>query len=646
MDFELKQLKLLCRQSEEIISFSTDLSFFHGEMSAGKSTIPELVNYCLGGNLVYTTALREELVSLELEFSAGGIQFLIERSPEVATLIDVTWKGESQFGRATLPLQAKNDPVIEPDIFNFSDFMVKALGQPVIKVRKRTNDPESELERLSFRDMFKFIYLSQDDLDSSFFMLEQPIRAEKSKDALRFFTGLWNEKLNELEAQLSNLRQEQRSKREAVNQIAVFLQKFGFSSEKELENQINAAQNEQDELENAIERLQSEGIPDVSVDEENRLRISELSGRISSISESILELNERIHEQEALIAEFISMKFKAARTNAASQLLKGAQFHSCPSCGKNLSCVVENKDMCYLCKEDLSEHSGTSSLDIEVIDKDLNDRIDDLKRSVAKMKRSLDVQKRKEKELTEDRSETENKVLHLQRSTESEYIKRIREYESQSGAVRERSKFLTRVRAMPAEIDRILGEADALSTQIDEARRAISIEEGKLFEGDLNIKHLEDNFLSVLLAIKFPGVTEKDKVEINRKTWAVKILNGGRESVAYSFYDAGSGGKKVLFKISFALALHLTAALRDLPLPKLLIIDSSMKNIATDINPEIFEAFYRHLYYLMEHELQGWQVIIVDQTYKVPPETLEVVERYMTRDDKEHPPLISYYRGA
>ncbi len=646
MKLELKQLKLLCRQGEEIVPFSPDLSFFHGEMAAGKSSIPELVNYCLGGGLVYTTALREELVSLELEFSVGDTKILVERNPGVATLIDVTWEGEEQFGRATLPLQAKNDPVIEPDIFNFSDFMVKSLGQPIIKVRKRANDPESELERLSFRDMFRFVYLDQDDLDSSFFKLEQPIRAEKSKNVLRFFSGLWNEKLNELEAWLSNLRQEQRVKREAANQIAAFLQKFGFSSEEGLKTQINEALNEQERLDNSIEKLQSEGISGVSVDEENRLRIAELSGRISSISESISELNERIHEQESLIAEFVSMKFKAARTNAASELLKGAQFHSCPSCGKKVGHKVENEDECYLCKESVSENSSLSSFDIEVIDKDLNDRIDDLKRSVTKMKKSLDTQQRKEREFTEDRSELENKTLHLQKSTESEYIKRIRKYESQSGAVRERVKLLTRVQAMPTEIERIWEEASALSSQIDEIRRKISIEEGKLSEGDANIKRLEENFLSVLLAINFPGVTERDKVEINRKTWAVKILDAGRESAAYSFYDLGSGGKKVLFKISFALALHLTAAQRDLPVPRLLIIDSSMKNIATDVNPEIFEAFYQYLYTLMEGELRDWQVVIVDQTYKTPPDTLDVKERYMTRDDKDHPPLISYYRGA
>lgn len=102
----------------------------------------------------------------------------------------------------------------------------------------------------------------------------------------------------------------------------------------------------------------------------------------------------------------------------------------------------------------------------------------------------------------------------------------------------------------------------------------------------------------------------------------------------------------VLFKICFALALHQTAAQRELPLPRLIVIDSPMKNITPDINPEIFRNFYSELYRLLEGDLKSWQCIMIDQTLFEPPSTLEDhLERLMTKDDPEHPPLIGYYRG-
>ena len=94
-------------------------------------------------------------------------------------------------------------PIIGDEIYNYSDFLLRSLGMPILKVRKRKGDPEFALQRLSFRDFYKFCYLDQPDLDSSFFLLEQPIRQEKSKDVLRYVLGFHSDRLNELQAELS-----------------------------------------------------------------------------------------------------------------------------------------------------------------------------------------------------------------------------------------------------------------------------------------------------------------------------------------------------------------------------------------------------------------------------------------------------------
>ncbi|RST87724.1 hypothetical protein EJC49_04255 [Aquibium carbonis] len=102
----------------------------------------------------------------------------------------------------------------------------------------------------------------------------------------------------------------------------------------------------------------------------------------------------------------------------------------------------------------------------------------------------------------------------------------------------------------------------------------------------------------------------------------------------------------VLFKICFALALHQTAAQRHLPLPRFIFIDSPMKNITPDIKPEIFQNFYTELYRLLDTDLKSWQCIMIDQTHFEPPATLgDHLERRLTQNDPNYPPLISYYHG-
>jgi len=39
------------------------------------------------------------------------------------------------------------------------------------------------------------------------------------------------------------------------------------------------------------------------------------------------------------------------------------------------------------------------------------------------------------------------------------------------------------------------------------------------------------------------------------------------------------------------------------------------------------------------------QVVIIDKEYIPPPEGITIVERFMTPDKAENPPLIPYYRG-
>ena len=339
------------------------------------------------------------------------------------------------------------------------------------------------------------------------------------------------------------------------------------------------------------------------------------------------------------------MKFKAARSALSSELLGRAAFEACPSCGTPLA-EGQHSDQCTLCKSALSDAPGRLSFEIPVVERDLTDRIEDLKRSVARLKRSLERQSRAAGELRAVRSEVQARLDAQRRQVESEYMKRARRLEARLGGVRERVRLLNRVKEMPIEISNRRRQADELSVQIAEINRQIEDEEARFERGRENVRTLEANFHGILQAIHFPEITDNDLITINLRRWMPDVYPEGREERAWTFDDAGSGGKMVLFKISFALALHLTAAQRGLPLPKFLIIDSTMKNITPDVNPKVFENFYREVYRLAETDLREWQLILIDQTFCAPPESTQgFVSRKLTTSDKNHPPLISYYRG-
>jgi hypothetical protein len=149
--------------------------------------VARLVDFCLGGSLELTTAIRQELNFVQLTLTIGAHLVLIERN-KGENQVRVSWEDINE-GPISILLRAKGDgPVVYgDDVVNMSDLVFRLLGYPIIRVRKRTGDEDSPMVRLSFRDLFKFCYLEQEELDSSFFRLNTPILAEKSKDALNFW---------------------------------------------------------------------------------------------------------------------------------------------------------------------------------------------------------------------------------------------------------------------------------------------------------------------------------------------------------------------------------------------------------------------------------------------------------------------------
>ena len=77
MKMRLNELHLICKKSVEPIVFD-DISYFYGELGAGKSTIARLIDYCLGSKqIVMTPALQSEFVAVALKLTVGEVDLKI-----------------------------------------------------------------------------------------------------------------------------------------------------------------------------------------------------------------------------------------------------------------------------------------------------------------------------------------------------------------------------------------------------------------------------------------------------------------------------------------------------------------------------------------------------------------------------------------
>ena len=163
-----------------------------------------------------------------------------------------------------------------------------------------------------------------------------------------------------------------------------------------------------------------------------------------------------------------------------------------------------------------------------------------------------------------------------------------------------------------------------------------------------NIQSLYDLFLDCLTNIGFPGITKLDTVTFDPKTY-MPILTNHYSNRQVSFDNLGSGGKRNLFKICFAIAIHRYMHLRKENdyLPSFLIIDTPMKNISEREDAAMYEKFYKYIFSLFSSDLSDTQLFIVDKEKKDFSSfrfKSQARLMHMTHNEIINPPLFKNYK--
>lgn len=629
--------------------FCPPVSFFHGGIGAGKSSIARLIDYCLGASdFERTSAINKELVSTELAAQIEHYNVIFERSAQDTSHVQVTWTNQSgEQGSVLAPLKAATTPIWGDSVFNFTDLIFHLFGVTPIKVRRSKTEQDSPMIRLSFRDMMWYCYLEQAGLDSTFFRLKEPILMAKSRDVLRFVVGYYTERLQDLELQLDQAMSERATNVATSEQIRSFLQQFGYGTEAEIRAEIDEVNRRLEAARREQAQVREGYSQNTHFVDQLRDQLRKMSDRLDQEEQTFADLKQRVTEHAALKAELVTARFKLARTEVASSVLSGVKFERCPACGAKVDLPDQSDPTsCPLCRKHPEKVEEPSSSQEESIKRDLDARMEELSESIERAKKAVRRQQSRVDQLRQEKAQLDRRLVEELRDYDSAFVAQTREVDREVATMEERVRNLERLQKLPEAIERLLCDADQLRADEERIRREIQEERAGLTDAHTVIQDLEKAFLESLIAVGMPGVADDDKVIIDRRTWIPAILEAGIEDQAWDFYSTGSGGKKTLLNVCYALALHKVAVERNRPLPTFLIIDTPMKNIGEDVNRDVFVSFYRHLYGLVRGPLQNTQIIIIDKEFIAPdPVDIELVERYMTPDEDEHPPLITYYRG-
>lgn len=645
MKVELQALRLHFRRSVETIEFG-HISFFWGKIGAGKSSIARLVDYCLGADIQLTPALQLEFNSADLSVEVEGRRLTIYRERESSNVI-VAWAEGDQAMEVLMPARKAAGVVVPGTAIEvLSDLFFHLAGLPVPKVRKGRRTADERLERLSLRDLFRFCYLDQDNIDSDFFRLDGDgdySRRAKSVDAMRFVLGYHQDQVASLEAELQGLTEQRQAAKAAAEALSKVLEESGLGSPVEIDARVEALRAQRDRVrEAAAEARNQRGSGGHAVDA-LRAKGRALSADAQSLEEMVEAVGTRAANTERHLNELKMLSVRFSRTKSARALLASVDFVDCPRCTQRLPPRLET--LCPVCGQPDSDEPH-EHLSNEVVEADLKARLGELQESLLGLRKQERTIARQLQRTVSEKALVDHTLDQRLRDYDSAFMSKALEFEREATALEQQVGSLLTYRKLPERLDELLSTADSLQGNESELRAKLNRERDKAFKDRTNLEELETLLLDCLVRSSFPGVTATYKVSIDPKTLVPEVApTEAADFAVTSFANMGSGGMKTIFKSCYAIALHRLAAKKGASLPSILIIDSAMKNVSERENRELFRDFYSMVYELAAGELKETQFVLIDKEFFPVPDGLEldVRNRHMAPGSRVDPPLIPYY---
>ncbi|GAA5233530.1 hypothetical protein FOZ76_08425 [Verticiella sediminum] len=648
MRMVFKKLHLSLRKSVERIDLPGVIYFF-GPIGSGKSSIGRLIDFCLGGNSAWTPALQSEMVSAALEMSVNEVPVTLHRDRD-SNQVMVAWQEGGETLQVLIPAKKGTNEVLpNSGVVILSDLLFHLASEDPPYVRRRKGTPDERLERLSFRDLFRFCYLDQEGMDNVFFRLDSdnyPVRA-KSVDALRYVLGYRTEQVAELESRLQEAREQRLGLLSGAQALAKALMDAGLDDINAYDAKIELTKAEIEQARATAQAARQQRAPAPHAAEELRGRARLLAQEQIALDQARADIESRIGELERYSNELQMLSVRFQRTASARMVLGGVNFSSCPRCTQALP--NRSVGLCIVCGQPEYITEADGALEESVVNEDLRARQAELKETLVRTRAQSRALQQRAIEIAAERSAVDHSLEVRLKEYDSAFLSQALQHERTVATLEQRLDAMLRYRKLPDVLQEQQAQADAL--KIDEAELRTKLEAAKkaAFNDRRNVELLGELFLDCLVRARFPDVRIDYRVEIDPVTFYPKIPLGVEEAlVVLSFDNAGSGGMKALFKTCYALALHrVCARAKDSRLPPVLIIDTPTKNVSSVENPEVINAFFRLIYELAAGELVETQFIIIDNEFNAVPKDIElpISSRHLVKGDPNNPPLIPYLAG-
>jgi len=625
----IHSLTLKGYRKDYVVNFKKGLNFITGPISTGKSSILELVNYALGS--------KTHKDYQEVKSSCTEVELIVEIKTEKFKIVRPLFYFDRPFKLYTwddsineFPEEFEIIEVSSPrEEKSLSKFLLYKLDVPEITIANQA---------FSFRDLFKYCYVNQSDIDSENLLNEKYYQSDfKRKPTLEIILN----SLNQLLHQLKELRKQ---KKEALNEFYIkknaivdFISSVDLNINAdtiiELKNTLNERKTA---ITTELNEIKQTGKVKDDFSKSLEAQLFKYNREIRQLKNKHQEILDYKNKLSLLRNQYSKESIKYDYLIMAQGKIQNIEFQECPSCSSDLRPSEFGK--CSLCGNDLTEFDPEEIKALKLEKKRLNSKINELIDFIEVQDQELLLVTRSIKVLTLKRAKSEEKLNKAQEVYISPLISKIEELNRELGEIDKQIENIDSTNKVQIELADISSEIRYAEIKLEELVKQIKDLEEENINFDSILSQLSKIFFSTLKSFDFPKLSD---AYIDERNYLPFVRNVKYDSI-------GSGGALTLITIAYFVSILKTCLqLKKSYHPGILMLDTIGKNLgaveSNDANEDefrdhkIFRLMMKHLIDFAQINEDNIQLFIINNHYTTDIREEDIIVKFDgdgTHEDK------------
>ncbi|MDQ1082206.1 MULTISPECIES: hypothetical protein [Microbacterium] len=658
--FRIRALRLVGPQRAYLVNFAdgdgnqevSNLSIIAGDISTGKTTVLEFIDWCLGGKEhpehdEVLVNVRSAQLAIDVPVPGGPpARYVIERALGGKATKAYLYTGDLATMPDTPVRSFTSDPA-DPE--SLSHYLLQLCGLSGLRLDQSPTQDESKTSALSFRDLQPLWFLTNRRLDSGDLAYErQPHRFIKLNQVVDIFFGVSDNEQSVLSRAVEELGTEERELRRAVQTLRSFMDDAGYTSIAEIETEFDEVRVRMAELNARRQVIDSSIAARGEFTAELRESFSASEQEAQAIQAQLRDRDALAKRLEPLRAQYADEIRRLDLVAESQNLSDSLTIVTCPACQRRLSSAPQVVDgRCTPCHSHVGDgdDGAEEPLDISAERRNLVRRLNQLLDFSREVRSEGDALRRKLAAANLRVRETQAALDKISVDVASPFLAERDSIQRSAADARVVLESLCRARQMLLQLQQKEVELLQTAAALKQAKARKAQYVASSTPRDTVLARVGDRLHAILREFDYPKV---DLVHVDR--YLVPHVRGRR-------YDkVGSSGAMTLIALAWELALFELAFEMGSGHPGFVIIDSPQKNLipgnasGPPVTPQageeggaemtalisasgrnIVEKIYRHLdNWLSAHP--SAQIIIVDNQ---PPSVAEqhVVVRFSQNPD-------------